>query len=282
MNASLTSLRVVWDYIYGTFKIRRVLLLTVALLSWIFTVPVLVMLPGWVRIDLIYLYVGLAYVTGFFMYGAFRHPMKTIFASIFMGWKYKPREFTPEEYSAYGVTEIVNTMGIKKKVRVYVTSNPWIEGPFTNAINNKVYLPQKWTNRFPRLDMRGVLGHEIGHIKTKRTFFRDLTSVIGGIAGVTYLLGTYSVSIITVTIFEFALTFLVLTVLSWRNELRADLEGAKATGPEGLISVFEQLRAESHTDDPSETHPSLSDRIKRLTVLLGSENHRVATHMGRM
>jgi len=266
--ASLTSLGVVWDYVYGTFKIRRILLLSVVLLSWLFTVPVLVTMPAWTRVDLIYLYIGLAYVTGFCMYGAFRHPLKTIIASVFLGWRYKPREFTPDEYAAYGVTEIVNTMGIKKKVRVYVTPNPWIEGPFTNATNNKVYLPLTWMSRFPRLDMRGVLGHEIGHIKTKGKFLRDLAAGIGGIAGVTFLLGMYSVSIITVTIFEFALAFLMLTVLSWKNELRADLEGARVTGPEGLISVFEQLKAEGHRDDPSETHPSLSDRIVRLSALL--------------
>lgn len=106
MKASLTSLGVVWDYVYGTFQIRRVLLLSIALLSWLFTVPVLVMLPGWTRVDLVYLYVGLAYVAGFCMYGAFRHPLKTILASVFLGWKYKSREFTPEEYRDYGVTEM--------------------------------------------------------------------------------------------------------------------------------------------------------------------------------
>ncbi|MDG7006639.1 MAG: M48 family metalloprotease [Nitrososphaerota archaeon] len=268
MKANLISLGAIWDYIYGTFRIRRLLLLSVALLSWLFTVPVLVMLPGWTRVDLIYLYVGLAYVTGFCMYGAFRHPLKTILASVFLGWRYKSREFTPEAYRDYGVTEIVNAMGIKKKVRVYVTPNPWIEGPYTDATRNKVYIPLKWMNRFPRLDMRGVLGHEIGHIKTKGRFIRELIAMVGGIAGVTFLLGTYSISIITVTIFEFALAFLVLTFFSWRNELRADLEGAKVTGPEGLISIFEQLKAEGHRDDPSETHPSLSDRIARLSVLL--------------
>jgi Zn-dependent protease with chaperone function len=270
------ALGVIWSHVYGTFKIRRILLLTVVLFSWVFTIPVLVMLPSWVRGDLIYIYVGLAYVTGFCMYGAFRHPLKTIFASVFMGWRYKPREFTPEGYRTYGVTEIVNSMGLKKKIRVYVTPNRWIEGPYTNATNNKVYIPLKWMQRFPRLDMRGVLGHEIGHIKTKGKFARDVAVTIGVIAGVTFLLGIYSISIITVTIFEFALALLVLTVLSWRNELRADLEGAEVTGPEGLISVFEQLLAESKRDDESETHPPLRDRLRRLFALLESETLGVA------
>ena len=269
MKASnLAVLGTAWDYVYGTFKIRRILLLTLVVFSWLFTIPVLVRLPGWARLDLVYVYVGVAYVTGFFMYGALSGPLKSLFGSIFLGWKYKPREFTAEEYATYGVTEIVNAMGIKKRVRVFVTSNPLIGGPFTNAGNNKIYIPLKWMNRFPRLDMRGVLGHEIGHIKTKWSFIRDFTLMLGGISGATYLLGLYSPSFVTVTIFELSLTFLVLAFFSWKNERGADLEGAKVTGPEGLISVFEQLRAEDSRDDNSETHPSLSDRIARLSLLL--------------
>jgi Zn-dependent protease with chaperone function len=267
--ASLAVFGTAWDYVYGTFNIRRILLLSLVLLSWIFTVPVLSRLTSSTRIDLIYIYVGLAYITGLFMYGAYRHPMKTLIGSLLLGWKYKPREFSPEEYAAYGVAEIVNTMGIKKKVRVYVTSNPWIEGPYTNAGNNKVYIPQKWMDKFQRLDMRGVLGHEIGHVATKGRFVQDFVLAIGGISGVTYLLGMYSVSMVTVTIFELALAFLVLTVISWRSERRADMTGANAVGPEGLISVFEQLKAEGDKDNNSETHPSLSDRISRLYALLG-------------
>lgn len=265
--ARFCYLKAVWDYVFGTFKIRRILLLTVVLLSLLFTGPVLVRLATWVRVDLVYLYVGIAYVTGFFMYGAFRRPLKSLIGSVFRGRKYKPRELTPDEYKAYDVAQILNEMGITKRVRVYITSDPWIEGPFTNAFTNKVYLPTSWMNRFQRVDMRAVLGHELGHIKTKRKFFRDIVVAIGGVVGVTFLFGLYSVTIV-VEIFELALAFLVLTVISWSNERRADMEGAKVTGPEGLISVFEQLAAEGGRDDGSETHPPLRDRIARLSLLL--------------
>lgn len=277
--SSLKTLGAVWDYIYGTFKIRRILLLIVIGLSLLFTGPLFFRLAVWMRIDLIYVYVGVAYVTGFCMYGAFKQPLKSLFGSILMGWKYKPREFTPEEYAAYGVTKIVNAMGIKRRIRVYVTPNPWIEGPFTNAVSNKVYMPVSWMNRFPRLDMRGVLGHELGHVKTKGKFLRDFVVGIGGVIGATFFFGMYSITII-VTIFELALTFLVLTVISWKNERRADFEGARVTGPEGLISVFEVLLTESRRDDGSETHPPLRDRIGRLTALLGMGNHSITAQMG--
>ena len=263
----LYYLGAVRDYVYGTFKIRRILLLTVVLLSLLFTGPVLVRLATWVRIDLVYLYVGIAYVTGFFMYGAFRRPLKSLIGSVFRGRKYKPRELTPEEYKAYEVAQILNEMGITKKVRVFITSNPWIEGPFTNAFTNKIYLPASWVSRFPRLDMRAVVGHELGHVKTKGKFTRDIMAAIGGVVGVTFLFGLYSITVVA-EIFELALAFLVLTVISWNNERRADMEGASVTGPEGLISVFEQIAAEDERDDGSETHPPLGDRIARLSLLL--------------
>ena len=90
---------------------------------------------------------------------------------------------------------------------------------------------------------------------------------IGSVVGVTFLFGLYSITVV-VEIFELALAFLVLTVISWNNERRADMEGAKVTGPEGLISVFEELAAEDGKDDGSETHPPLHDRIARLSLLL--------------
>lgn len=79
--------------------------------------------------------------------------------------------------------------------------------------------------------------------------------------------GFFSLPIVTTT-FELSITFLLLTVLSWRNERRADWEGALVTGPEGLISVFERLKAKRKRDENYETHPSLGDRIRRLTPLL--------------
>jgi hypothetical protein len=263
----LAVLGAAWDYVYGTFRIRRVLLLSLVALSVMFTGPLFFRLPALMRMDLAYAYIGMAYVSAFCMYGAFRRPVKSLMGSVLLGRKYKAREFTPEEYVAFGVPQMMNEMEITKRARVYVTSNPWIEGPFTNAFTNKIYLPASWQSKFPRLGMRGVLGHELAHVKTKGKFERDFLAGMGGVSVLAFVLGMFSI-VVVVTIFEFALAFLVLTAISWRNEIRADMEGAKAMGPEGLISVFEQLRAESKLDDGSETHPPLRDRIERLSQLL--------------
>lgn len=258
-----------WELIYGTFKIRRLFLIALAALSVALGpfLRILVLLPHNLVMDLIYAYGITISITGWLMYGAFKKPVKYLIGSIFLGWKYKPREFTPEEYAYYGVPQILNEMGIKKRVRIYVTTNPMIEGPFTNALNNKVYIPAKWRAENPRLDLRGVIGHELGHVKTKWRFVQDVSLGMAVIVGLSLLVGMFSIPLVTET-FELSITFLVLTAISWANERRADMRGALATGPEGLISVFERLRAEQKRDEGSETHPPLWDRIARLSPLL--------------
>lgn len=258
-----------WELIYGTFKIRRVALITLAGLSIALgpLLRVLIMLPHGDLMDIIYVYAVTTGVTGFFLYGAFRKPITSLVGSVFLGWKYKPREYTPEEYAYYGVEQILNAMKIKKKVRILVTTNPLIEGAFTNPIKNSVYIPAKWIKENPRLDLRGVIGHELAHIKTKWVFAEEFGLGIAVVLGLTLLVGLFSIPLVAET-FELSILFLVLTALSWKNERRADYEGALVTGPEGLISVFERFKATTERDEGSETHPPLEDRINRLLPLL--------------
>jgi hypothetical protein len=258
-----------WDFVYGTFPIRRLFLIALAALSVALGpfLRVLVMLPHNIFMDIIYIYAGTLSVTGFLLWGAFSKPIKSLVGSVFLGWKYKPKEFTPEQYDYYGVAQILNEMGVKAKVRIFETTNPLIDGPFTNAFTNKVFIPANWRAECSRGDLRGVISHELAHVKTKSRFVQDVGFGAAVIVGLSLLVGVFSIPLVTET-FELSITFLVLTGISWTNERRADREGAKVTGPEGLISVFERLKAMSKHDDGSETHPPLQDRINRLLPML--------------
>jgi Zn-dependent protease with chaperone function len=81
------------------------------------------------------------------------------------------------------------------------------------------------------------------------------------------LMSLRTISII-VEVTEIAGFFLGVMYVCWHNERRADMISAKYLGPEGLISVLEQIQAKTKHDDGSETHPPLQDRIARLTRLL--------------
>jgi Zn-dependent protease with chaperone function len=160
-------------------------------------------------------------------------------------------------------------MKILGKVRVYSTNNPWINGPFTNALTSRVYVPLSWIKSFPKSEIIAVLGHEFGHVTRRLRFGLELA--LGIILAYSFALFLNLLTVMLVLVFEvaeIAAAFLLVSFVSWRSEYRADRDGAKATGPEGLISVFEKVRQKSGKDEGSETHPPLSNRIRRLEPLL--------------
>jgi len=263
----LTQLRQVAEYVYLTFPIRRLLLFALIVLS---AIPgtffsVFYSLPSSIRIDYAYIYASMICVVGFCMYGAYKGSVAMGVASLVFG-----RKYMPHRYRSPSVRKLARKMGITKKVEVYTTSNPWVKGPYTNGFTSKVYIPVSWVNRFPSKEILATIGHELGHVKTGRRFGLEMAGIVAFVATSSFALGLHTVPIIA-EVFEFAQLMLLMTWLSWRNERRADLLSAAAMGPEGLIAVFEQLRAESKRDDGSETHPPLKDRIARLSKLLDGE-----------
>ncbi len=178
------------------------------------------------------------------------------------------RAGTQERYAPPELQDIARKMGLRRIPKVLVVTNPKLGGPFTNALTCTVRLPKPWLGKFPHSEILSTLGHEFGHVRLRRRFWLEMMGAFGIVFAAAVPLAFRTVPLIA-QIFETALLLLVITRVSWRNEYHADLASAKVLGPEGLISVFEQLEAESDHDEGSETHPPLSDRIKRLSRLLG-------------
>jgi len=165
------------------------------------------------------------------------------------------------EYSTPEIETLAKRMGLLGKVKVYATSNPWIKGPFCNMITEKVFLPEKWTH--PEQEPLATVSHEFGHLKNRRTLFFEMA--FSQLVAIAILYVVFSNTIPSICkMVSIALQMLIFTALSWRNEDRADNEGARFAGPEGLISLFEKIKYESKWDDNSETHPSFEKRIKNL------------------
>lgn len=203
---------------------------------------------------------GIMSQTGFFIQFA-----KTAFGAILFGRRDKPVPFSSPEIDA-----LASKMKVLGKVRVYSTSNRWINGPFTNALTSRVYVPRRWIESFPRSEIIAVLGHEFSHVTRRARFVLELTIAIVLAYSFALMLSmlTDVMLLLVFQVAEVATAFLLASFVSWRNEYRADIEGARATGPEGLISVFELVRQKSGTDEGSETHPPLSKRIQRLEAFL--------------
>lgn len=247
---------------FSSFKTRRLILLTlvvtsvVGILYWHMPAT-----ASWWYFSsyLVLITLGIVSQTGFFVEFA-----KTAAGSIVFSRKYRPVPFSSPEIDA-----LASKMRVSGMVKVYSTNNPWIRGPFTNALTSRVYVPVKWIESFPKSETIAVLAHEFGHVRRRLRFTLELVLAIGLAYAFVWVLDMLTVMLLLVfEVAEFTVAFLLVSFVCWRNEYGADRESGKATGPEGLISVFELLREKSGKDEGSETHPPLSKRIQRLEALL--------------
>lgn len=260
----LTFLKDFGDYLYLTLTLRRILLAAVVILS---VVPGTIYY-GWsasAKWDFAAVYISVLYLTMWTQTRFVISFVKTSIGVSILGLRYKPKAYSTPE-----ITALAKKMGVLGKAKVYVTENPWIAGPFTNALSCAVYVPASWLKAFPKSELLGIVGHEFGHVTTRLRFAVEAALAMGLVVGFTLLLALHSVPIIYEAA-ELSLALLMISFISWRAERRADLEGARGAGPEGLIAVLELLRSKIGRDEGSETHPPLSDRIKRLMRLLDEE-----------
>lgn len=132
-----------------------------------------------------------------------------------------------------------------------------------------------------RLDfnkIQAVVAHESGHIKEKHGVFRFLSMVL------LLLIPWYSWSrLYSPIFFTESLTQIMLTIMvsiafmaymafammpvNWYLEARADRIAARFVGKEHIKSALLALGQRENLDEPSEDHPSISERIKLIEKL---------------
>ncbi len=187
--------------------------------------------------------------------------------------KHKPRvEIWPE------VVELTKRLGIQHSGEIFITDNPSIHNAFVNLYTKKITVSESWLAQFHRTETVATIGHELGHIRGQRRFTCEMLSVMFG--SIVFAFG-FSFLVIELRLFvipiflqitTLTLMMLLLSLVLWRNEYRADMYGALATSPEALIAVFEELQGmrqkAGKKDQGSETHPPLHSRINRLKPLL--------------
>ncbi len=258
----LSTLKEFADFLSFSFRARRLILLAIVVSS---AIPGALYwhMPGILRYAFMLGYVWLI-VLGIWSQGGFLLRLaRTTILSIVLARKYK---LIP--YSTPAVDELASKMGVLGKVKVYITPNPHVQSAFTNALTGHVHIPEAWM-KLPESEIMAILGHEFSHIKRRGRFMLEgLIAVLAGY-GLATILSLLTVLLVLVfEVAELATAYLAISFVSWRNENRADKDGAAATGPEGLISVFELFESRLGKVEGSETHPPLSSRIKRLLKML--------------
>ncbi len=250
-----------YDFLlYFTFPIRRWLLRALVVLAVIPGVFVFQM-PLELRMAFAYPYVIVMGLGLYSVANIYAGSAVQLAAMFIFGRRYKTWEYTTSE-----VENLQVRMGLTG-IKVFITNNRFVWGPFTNAVTKKVYLTEKWLKENPTSEILSTLGHEFGHVLTRRRFALETAGAAAAVIMTSILLALHSIAIV-VQVEEFAALVLMLTWVSWRNEYRADMVSARFLGPEGLISVLEQVKGGVKRDQGSETHPPLKDRIVRLYAFM--------------
>lgn len=127
-------------------------------------------------------------------------------------------------------------------------------------------------------ERQAVIAHELGHIKDKRTILRVILPIL------LLAVPLYSWSTLYSPIFfSKSLTQIILTVMlniallafvmvvtipiNWHIEFRADQIAAKFAGKGSIKSALLKLENEKNLKEPSETHPSIAERVKAIEKL---------------
>lgn len=127
-------------------------------------------------------------------------------------------------------------------------------------------------------ELLAVVAHELGHIKEKHGLIRvfamfplllipwyswsRLTSPIFFTESLTYIIITVMLGISFL-----AYTVLVMIPINWYLEVRADRIAARFVGKESIKSALLALVSKENLLEPSEDHPSISERVKLIEKL---------------
>jgi Zn-dependent protease with chaperone function len=255
---------------YRTKRIISIILIIFGLFS-----TELFFLPLTLRLAYAYIFIGLTLIPILSMVNMITGSIETITRVALYNRKHKPRVEVWQE-----AKQMMAKMGIKHSGEVFITGNPAVlNNAFVNLYTKKITISESWVSKYiHRTEALATIGHEVGHLKRQKRFVGEMIAVMLGSVGFVLLFSiaalTFGLPVIPifVQITTITLMFLLLSLVLWRNEYAADMEGAKATSPEAMISVLQIIQGNkikaNKKDYGSETHPPLHSRIERLKRLL--------------
>jgi Zn-dependent protease with chaperone function len=161
--------------------------------------------------------------------------------------------------------ETLQRMGLDLKVRFLVLKR----SSSAYSGKNRILVGEKFLQQSTDDELRGIIGHEIGHVvkkdNTVRALWTLIPSITIGIAlGLLISLSHGQVESALVPLMTGTGALLLSSIpLNWRIEYRADRFAAEHLGTDVIVRALSRLRT-SHFDGFSFTHPPLSKRIRRL------------------
>ena len=171
------------------------------------------------------------------------------------------------------IAYLSNKMGVKiNEIKI-------VEG-VCNAyvIGGAVVLGKKLLEKLDLDEILAVIAHELAHKKGKHILLRFLITIpLLAIAMYSWsklyspIFFTESFTQIVLTVMVniglLAFMLVIMIIPNWILEFKADKAAAKFAGKENIKSALLKLVDKENLEEPSETHPSIAERIKRINKL---------------
>ena len=150
------------------------------------------------------------------------------------------------------------TKKINVKIKFGVREN--LDNVFCQPFRKAVVVGKNFMRKLNSEQQLAVLAHECAHIKKKH----HLKSMIFLTLSLFFFLPLLELPIVMSAIALLAYIFVSSVPISWRNEFEADRIAAEFVGKETVISTLLAISTEKNRDETSESHPSITKRIKKL------------------
>lgn len=171
------------------------------------------------------------------------------------------------------IVYLSNQMGVKiKKIRI-------VEGVYNAyVIGGAVVLGRKLLEKLNLDELLAVIAHELAHKKGRHILLRFLTMILflvfamyswSRLYSPIFFTESFTQIVLTVMINIGLLAFMLVTMIvpNWILEFKADRTAAKFAGKENIKSALLKLVDKENYEEPSETHPSVAERIKHIDKL---------------
>jgi len=169
---------------------------------------------------------------------------------------------------SFGLTEelinLAKRMGVCLKEESILEAAPeWINAGAT--IDGKIILGQTITDEFDREARKGILAHELAHLKANHPLKSAGVLLVMSIP-ILFLISFLHLPSLVNLLVVFSVYGLILPMVSWRFEYEADAIAVTFVGSQPVIKGLGKLAEVKHSDVRRDTysHPSISSRISRL------------------
>lgn len=162
------------------------------------------------------------------------------------------------------LSDLAKMMGVRLEGEDILKVAPqWINAGAT--FDGKIILGQVVADEFDRETRRGILAHELAHLKAKHSTKHFVVLLLASIP-VFFFISFLHLPALVDFLLVFSAYGLILPEVSWRLEEEADAIAANFVGINPVIKGLRKLAEAKHADVrcDSYSHPSISNRICRL------------------